>query len=85
MWTILNIALVSLRAGIGSSFAALSHRVSNDPRPTDLCAPRVESSETSSNRLCSYLKSEQKKGRAAHYSVTSELYVCLGDLVCMYS
>ena len=33
-WTILNLALVGLRVGIGSSFAALSYMVSNDPQPT---------------------------------------------------
>ena len=85
VWTILNLALVGLRAGISSSFAALLHRVSNDPRPADPCAPRVESSEMRSTRLCSYSRIEQKKGRAAHCSVTSELHVRLGDLVSMYS
>ena len=72
VWTILNFALVGLRAGIGSSVAALSHRVSNDPQPTDPYAPHVESSEMRSSRLCSLSRNEQKKGRAAHCGVTCE-------------
>ena len=62
--------LEALRTGLNSGCAAHPHRVSNDPRARDTCAPRALSDRGTSNQLSGYRKTGQNGGPAARFGVT---------------